>query len=52
MEIHAYKIDDSRPAPMFKIIEKPNDFMKNSKNNLKDSELIKVKLSVYFSRQK
>lgn len=26
MELHAYTIDDSRPAPMFKIIEKPNDF--------------------------
>lgn len=41
MELHAYTIDDSRPAPMFKIIEKPNDFVKNSKSNLKDRDLNK-----------
>lgn len=39
IELHAYQIDDSRPAPMLKIIEKPNDFVKNSKNNYKDGEL-------------
>lgn len=41
MEIHAMKIGDSDPAPMFKIIEQPNDFLvqvKKSGNNLKDSE--------------
>lgn len=31
LEIHAYKIGDSAPAPMFKIIEQPNDFVKNVK---------------------
>lgn len=41
IELHAYKIDDSRPAPMFKIIEKPNDFVKNSKNGYKDGEMNK-----------
>ena len=33
IELHAYKIDDSDPAPMFQIIEQPNDFIKESKNN-------------------
>lgn len=35
IEIHAYKIGDSEPAPKFEVIEKPNDFVKqgNSKNN-------------------
>lgn len=28
MEVHAYKIGDSDPAPQFKIIEQPNDFVK------------------------
>ena len=28
IEIHAYKIGDSEPAPQFKIIEQPNDFAK------------------------
>ena len=28
IEIHAYKIGDSEPAPQFKIIEQPNDFIK------------------------
>lgn len=31
IELHAYKIENSKPAPMFKVIEKPNDFIKNSK---------------------
>lgn len=49
MELHAYTIDDSRPAPMFKIIEKPNDFVKNSKSNLKDSDLNKSQAErLYF----
>lgn len=33
IELHAYKIGDSLPAPKFEIIEKPNGFIKNSKNN-------------------
>lgn len=31
LEIHAYKIGDSDPAPKFEIIEQPNDFIKYSK---------------------
>lgn len=33
IEIHAYKIGDSDPAPMFQVIEQPNEFIKDSKNN-------------------
>lgn len=32
IEIRAYKIGDSLPAPKFVIIEKPNDFVKNCKS--------------------
>lgn len=32
IEIHAYTIGDSQPAPQFKIIEQPNDFSKQVKN--------------------
>ena len=43
IEIHAYKIGDSKPAPKFEVVEKPNDYVKRSKNispdkNLKRSE--------------
>ena len=31
IEVHAYTIGDSDPAPMFKIIEQPNDFMRGVK---------------------
>jgi len=31
IEIHAYKIGDSVPAPKFEVVEKPNDFVKRSK---------------------
>lgn len=31
IEVHAYTIGDSDPAPMFKIIEQPNDFAKTVK---------------------
>ena len=39
IEIHAYKIGDSDPAPMFKIIEQPNDFVKNVKALAEKGEL-------------
>lgn len=32
IELHAYQINDSLLAPMFKVIEKPNDFVKSTKN--------------------
>ena len=37
VEIHAYKIGDSEPAPQFKIIEQPNDFVKSVKAISKNS---------------
>ena len=33
IELHAYKIANSLPAPKFEIIEKPNEFIKNSKGS-------------------
>ena len=33
IEIHAYKIGDSEPAPYFEVVEKPNDFTKSSKSS-------------------
>ncbi|MBP5674717.1 DUF4268 domain-containing protein [Candidatus Saccharibacteria bacterium] len=42
IEIHAYQIGDSDPAPMFEVIEKPNDFVKGSKGgSSKDGDLNK-----------
>lgn len=41
IEIHAYKIGDSEPAPKFEVVEKPNDFVKRSKNKTEDSDLNK-----------
>ncbi|MDY3332563.1 MAG: DUF4268 domain-containing protein [Gallibacter sp.] len=41
LEIRAFKIGDSLPAPMFKVIERPNDFIKSSKSP-KDGELSKT----------
>lgn len=32
IEIHAYTIDDSAPAPQFRIVQQPNDFAKSVKN--------------------
>lgn len=39
VEIHAYKIGDSETAPMFKIVEQPNDFVKTVKAIAKRGEL-------------
>lgn len=33
IEIHAYKIGDSDPAPYFEVVEKPNDFTKSNKKS-------------------
>lgn len=33
IEIHAYKIGDSDPAPYFKVVEEPNDFIKSNKSS-------------------
>lgn len=39
IEIHAYKIGDSEPAPQFKIVEQPNDFAKSVKSISKHSNI-------------
>lgn len=39
IEVHAYTIGDSDPAPMFKIIEQPNDFAKTVKSIAQKGEL-------------
>lgn len=41
LEIKAYKIGDSLPAPMFKVVEKPNNFIKSNKS-IKDGDLSKT----------
>lgn len=41
IEIHAYKIGESDPAPMFQVIEQPNDFIKNNKSTNKDESMNK-----------
>ena len=41
IEIHAYKIGDSDPAPKFEVVEKPNDFVKNSKSKTESGDLNK-----------
>lgn len=42
MEIRAYKIGDSLPAPKFVIIEKPNDFVKTANIGIDSGELNKA----------
>lgn len=39
IEVHAYSIENSKPAPYFKIIQQPNDFVKQVKNISKSSEM-------------
>lgn len=39
IELHAYRIGDSLPAPKFEIIEKPNDFIKSTKSIKSDIEM-------------
>lgn len=41
IELHAYKIGDSLPAPYFEIVERPNGFIKNTKENGVQGELNK-----------
>ena len=41
IEIHAYKIGNSDPAPKFEVVEKPNDFVKRSKVKNDDRDLNK-----------
>ena len=39
IEVHAYTIGDSVPAPYFKIIEQPNDFSRSVKKLVKTGEI-------------
>ena len=39
IEVHAYKIGNSDTAPMFKIVEQPNDFSKRAKTMAKAPEI-------------
>ena len=40
IELHAYKIGDSLPAPMFEIVEMPNDFIKSNKTSASGNDSI------------
>lgn len=42
IEIHAYKIGDSLPAPKFEVIEKPNDFTKATNRKAGSQEQSRV----------
>ena len=50
IEIHAYRIGDSDPAPKFEVVEKPNAFVKRSKaKDHDDGELNKSEAArLYF----
>jgi len=39
IELRAYRIGDSLPAPKFEIVEKPNDFIKSTKSTKSDSDM-------------
>ena len=54
IEVHTYKIGDSTPAPMFKIIEQPNDFVKSIKKisnnqNLNESQKRRLEFWTMFN---
>lgn len=49
IEIHAYKIGESDPAPKFEVVEKPNDFVKRSKTkDTEDGEMNKSQAARLF----
>ncbi len=41
IEIQAYRIGESDPAPMFQVVEQPNDFIKNNKSTNRDESMNK-----------
>jgi len=54
IELHAYRIGDSLPAPKFEIVEKPNDFIKNAKgangsNNMNKSQSERLEFWTMFN---
>lgn len=50
IEVHAYQIGDSVPAPQFKIIEQPNDFAKTVKSISKSAEVSETTAKRWSSR--
>lgn len=46
IEVHAIKIGDSQPAPQFRVIQEPNDYMKATKAN-GDKELTRSHVGRY-----
>ena len=49
IEIHAYQIGDSLPAPKFEIVEKPNDFVKRGNQNSVDGDMTRAQSErLYF----
>ena len=46
VEIHAIKIGDSEPAPQFKVVTQPNEYMKSVKSSV-DKELTRSQLGRY-----
>lgn len=53
IEVHAYKIGDSDPAPMFTIIEQPNDFVAGvkaaEKNGMNESQSQRIEFWNQFN---
>lgn len=47
LEIHAIKIGDSDPAPQFKVVAQPNEYMKSVKNSGADKELTRSQIARY-----
>ncbi len=52
LQIEAWKIGDSRPAPRFNIIAKPNDWAKTVKQSASGNEIsdLKLKQQAFFER--
>lgn len=48
IEIHAYQIGDSLPAPKFEIVEKPNDFVKRGNQNSVDGDMTRAQSERLF----
>ena len=42
IELHAYRIGDSLPAPKFETVEEPNDFIKNAKTVNRSNDMNKT----------
>ena len=56
IELHAYKISDSDPAPKFEVVEQPNDFIKSAKsvgsgNSMNKSQSERVEFWTQFNSE-